>query len=91
MNEDFEQLERAFAQQREAATDFCREFNASLPSRACPKCGEAGHCPGVPCFQCGYTHSVSWAILRDTEHGYDVVSLTDRRNVLASFTVPENL
>ncbi|AOS44348.1 hypothetical protein Verru16b_01409 [Lacunisphaera limnophila] len=36
---------------------------------------------------CGYRHPTSWAIIRDTEWGYEVVALTNRKNVIAKFEV----
>lgn len=89
MTEDREQfLSRAFAQAKAEALGFVASYNASLPSHACPACGDAGHVPGLRCPACGYRHDRSWAILRDTEWGYDVVELTNRRKILARFELP---
>jgi hypothetical protein len=58
-----------------------------LPSDRCPKCLGDGHVPGLTCPACGYRHAVAWAILRDGEWGYEIVSLTNRKHVLARFDV----
>ncbi|WP_145928624.1 hypothetical protein OH491_03690 [Termitidicoccus mucosus] len=58
-----------------------------LPADQCPFCGRPGHVPGLPCPECFHCHEVSWAILQDTEFGYEVVALNDRRQVLARFEV----
>lgn len=82
-----EDLEQEFADAKGQALDFIGAYNAKLPSKACPACNDAGHVPGLRCPCCGYRHPQSWAILRDTEFGYDVVPLTNRREVIASFEV----
>lgn len=87
LDDYLEDLELAFRRERERANEFCARHNAGLPSGACPQCGEPRHLPGIACSRCRYRHPVPWAIIRDTEHGYDVVNLTNSRKVLASFTV----
>lgn len=89
MNDEFELLGRAFAEAKAEALGFVAGYNASLPSKACPECGDLGHVPGLRCPACGYRHDRSWAILRDTEWGYDVVPLTNRKSILASFRIKE--
>lgn len=88
MDNDPEALDGAFAAAKAEALDFLSGYNASLPSHACPGCGDAGHVPGLRCPACGYKHDRAWAILRDTEWGYDVVELTNRRKILARFQLP---
>lgn len=80
-------LETSFAQARVEALEFIKRHNEKLPSEYCPFCGDEGHLPGLPCPACGYRHVVAWAILRDGEFGYDVVTLTDRKTMLARFNV----
>lgn len=75
-----------FARALAAAREFAETHNSSLP-RWCPACGDEGHIPGLLCPGCGYRHRIAWAIVRDTEWGYDVVSIADRRQVLAKFSV----
>lgn len=82
-------LEIEFAEAKVRALDYTRAYNAKLPSKKCPECGDKGHVPGLRCPACGYRHPRAWAILRDTEFGYDVVSLTNRRQVFASFRVAD--
>lgn len=89
MEDDYESLDRAFEGLKAEALSFAEGYNASLPSKECPKCGDAGHVPGLRCAACGYRHERSWAILRDTEWGYEVVWLTNRRKVLATFSLRE--
>ena len=89
MDEEVESLDRAFAAAKEEAVSYATGYNLSLPSRACPQCGDCGHVPGLRCPACGYRHDRSWAIIRDTEWGYDVVWLTNRRKVLASFRIKD--
>ena len=83
-SEDFEQK---FAEAKSRALDYIGAYNAKLPSKACPECNDDGHVPGLRCPCCGYRHPRAWAILRDTEFGYDVVLLTNRKQILASFDV----
>lgn len=80
-------LDYAFIAARKAAREFINEHNRGLPSDFCPKCGDEGHVPGLMCPACGYRHDVPWAILQDTEWGYEVVALTNRRKVFAVFNV----
>lgn len=82
-----EDLEQAFAEAKARALDYIGAYNAKLPSKRCPNCGDEGHVPGLRCPCCGYRHPVAWAILRDSEWGYEVVTLTNRRKVLAEFRV----
>ena len=88
---DFEdnpnQLEGAFRFQKSRALSYIEEYNAALPSKHCPSCHDDGHVPGLCCPACGYRHAVAWAILRDGEWGYEVVSLINRKKVLAEFRV----
>lgn len=86
---DLEKLTVAFAQARTMALDYIGKHNDRLPATACPDCGDDGHVPGLRCPACGYRHDVSWVILRDTEWGYDVVPLNDRRKVVVSFKVQD--
>lgn len=80
-----EKLDAAFKQARTNAVLFIEAYNARLPSRACPSCDDEGHLPGLRCPACGYKHSSTWLILRDTEWGYEAVTLTNRKFIVASF------
>ncbi len=85
-------LESAFRCQKKKALEFIDQFNERLPSQNCPNCGIEGHVPGLPCpaADCGYKHEISWAILLDTEFGYDVVALNDKRGpAFARFNVAD--
>lgn len=84
-------LDSAFRRQKAEALRFIDDFNDKLPAQNCPNCGAEGHVPGLPCHnaECGYKHEVSWAILLDTEFGYEVVALNNRKHVFASFNVPD--
>lgn len=86
MNESLENLERVFAVARSRAAVFVAEHNAPLPKN-CPGCHDSGHVPGLRCPACGYRHRIPWAIIRDTEWGYEVVALTNRRTVFCVFNV----
>jgi len=86
---DFHRLCAAFETQRRCAQEFAAAFNEKLPSDMCPKCTESSHVPGLTCVACGYKHTSAWAIVRDTEFGYDVVALTSRRTIYASFVVED--
>lgn len=88
INDESDRLGRAFSVAKTEALSFITGYNASLPSQACPSCGDEGHVPGLRCAACGYKHDRAWAILRDTEWGYDVVELTNRRKILARFELP---
>ena len=85
----YESLQAAFEKARKESLSFITAYNAKLPTERCPKCGDAGHVPGLRCPACGYRHVIAWAILRDTEWGYEAVPLTNRRTVLKEFRVPE--
>ena len=86
LDDECDQLEEAFHHARHRALAFIKKHNDMLPTD-CPKCREEGHIPGLRCPNCGYLHGTAWAILRDTEYGYDVIPLNDRRRILESFTV----
>ena len=79
--------ERAFGDARRRATLFISKYNEALPRSACPSCGDEGHLPGIKCPACGYRHETAWAILRDTEWGYEVVPLVNRERVIATFEI----
>ncbi len=85
MSEELHRLTLLFALLRRQADEFADRHNARLPSRECPKCLSPGHVPGLRCPECGYRHPQPWAIVRDTEWGYEVVPLTKRRRVIARF------
>lgn len=85
--DDEERLDRAFARAREKAAAFASKRNSKLPAAACPQCSDSGHVPGLRCPSCGYKHSEPWSIVLDTEWGYAVVALTNRRMVFAEFKV----
>lgn len=87
--EEYNRLTAAFALERKNAHAFAAAHNRRLPTRRCPSCkdGVHGHVPGLVCAACGYRHSVSWAYVKDTEHGYDVVGIGRSRRVYASFVV----
>lgn len=82
-------LEKAFADAKTDALDFIKKYNAKLPTESCPKCGDAGHIPGLRCPACGYRHNIAWAILRDSEWGYEVIALTNRKTVVREFRVAD--
>lgn len=86
---DTHYLEREFSRAKHDALAFIERHNDKLPAQRCPSCHAEGHVPGLPCPEatCGYRHDVSWAILLDTEWGYDVVSLNDRKHVVISYNV----
>lgn len=88
-SEDYERLSLAFNQAKEMALDFIDNANRQLPSQSCPQCGIAAHVPGIACPvpECGYVHNEPWLVLKNTEHGVDVVHLTNRKHAVASFNV----
>jgi hypothetical protein len=82
-------LDAEFLIARIEAEEFATQWNAVLPVQHCPNCGATDHCPGLACPDCSYVHPISWSILRDTEFGYEVVSLNNRRNRIAVFQVKQ--
>lgn len=91
MSNENDPLTRAFASAREKARAYAEEYNSCLPAQSCPRCGDVGHVPGLRCPACGYRHPKAWVIVRDTEWGYEVIALTNRRLVLADFPVEPHL
>jgi hypothetical protein len=81
-------LSLAFGAQKAKALRFIEKHNSCLPADLCPHCNEPPHVPGLRCPNCGYIHATSWIILRDTEWGYEAISLRDRHHVVAKFNVP---
>ncbi len=82
-------LSRAFATAKSDALAFIEHHNAELPTESCPTCGVSGHVPGLPCPECSHAYEVSWAILLDSEYGYDAVALNNRKHVFARFNVED--
>lgn len=78
-------LSDAFDKAKKDASAFLSKYNAALPG-VCPSCGEDGHLPGLPCVNCDYVHDVCFAILIDTEWGYEAATLKGRKTV-AVFSV----
>jgi len=87
MDDSLQNLERMFSSARTRALSHANNYNAQLPSAQCPRCKDPGHVPGLRCTNCAYRHPQTWAIIRDTEWGYQVVPLTNRKIVLAEFNV----
>lgn len=85
--DSYDELDRAFKEARKNAVLFIESYNARLPSKACPSCRDAGHLPGIRCPACGYLHGSAWLILRDTEWGYEAITLTNRRGLVAYFPI----
>jgi len=86
LDDECDQLEAAFDRARHLALDFIKDHNAILPTE-CPRCREESHIPGLRCANCGYRHETAWAILRDTEWGYEVIPINDRTAVLKAFNI----
>lgn len=84
---EFKRLSTAFQNAKAEAEVFAEKYNSQLPIEKCPGCGEPDHCPGLACPDCGHVHSVSWAIIKDTEWGYDVVALNNKKLRVAEFRV----
>jgi len=83
-------LDSAFDEAKQKAIAFIEHFNSELPIDACPHCrSEGGHVPGLPCCDCGYVHSVPWAVLRSSEYGWVVVSIGNSRHLIISFDVDD--
>jgi hypothetical protein len=89
MDESLESLEKLFGSARLRAGAYAEKYNSHLPGASCPKCHDLGHVPGLRCHMCGYRHPTSWAIIRDTEWGYEVVALTNRKKVIEKFNVED--
>ena len=85
--ENIDPLELQFAEAKTKTMLFIKEHNDNLPHERCPKCNDDGHVPGIRCAACGYRHKIPWAILRDTEWGYEAIALTDRNSVLVEFKI----
>jgi len=83
----FNHIQSAFMTQKIKAEAFIERYNSALPTERCPGCDTADHCPGLPCPDCNYVYQTSWSILKDTEWGYDVVALNDRKRILVRFNV----
>lgn len=86
LDDECDQLEAAFDRARHQALDFIKDHNAMLPTE-CPRCREESHIPGLRCANCGYRHETAWAILRDTEWGYEVIPINDRTALLKTFNI----
>ena len=86
LDDECAQLEDNFRCARHRALEFIKAHNDKLPTE-CPQCREESHISGLRCPACGYRHAVAWAILRDTEWGYEVVSLNNRTAVLKTFDI----
>lgn len=81
-------LDRAFSIAKAKALGFIECHNGGLKTDSCPTCGLAGHVPGLPCPECSHgSEEVSWAILEDSEFGYNVVALNNRKHIFARFNV----
>jgi len=76
-------LDAAILEQKKQALRFIEHYNEQLPTDHCPVCLCSGHVPGLPCPECSHVHPVSWVILRDSEYGYEVVSLASREVIMA--------
>ena len=85
-----EYWDEAFREQRELAYDYLERHNSALPTQACPGCKKLRHLPGLACPRCGYCHPISVARVRDTEWGYQVVSIGVLNVVFAEFRVEES-
>lgn len=83
----FGKIDLAFREAKRRAETYIEGHNNQLPTAKCPSCQTDGHCPGLACPDCGHVTSVSWAILRDDEFGYEVIALNDRKRIYARFPV----
>lgn len=80
-------LDQAFSLAKAKALGFVEGHNGGLKTDACETCGAVGNIPGLPCPECSHASEVSWAILEDSEFGYNVVALNNRKRVFARFNV----
>lgn len=80
-------LENEFRTARKLACQFVETHNEKLPLEC--QCGCDSTVPGLPCPDCSHVADTPWAILLDTEFGYDVVALGDRNDVIARFNVED--
>lgn len=90
IDEYIARLDAAFLEQKKQALSFIENYNESLPTDHCSECLCSGHVPGLPCPECSYTHPISWAILRSSEYGFEVVTLADRK-VVMSFSIEDGV
>ena len=84
LNEDLDALTAA----RKGAEQFCKTFNAALPSH-CERCGKPVM-PGLPCFSCGLEPAVRRQTVLADEHGYHVVAADAHDQVNARFIAIES-
>ena len=89
MKHSSDYLSDEFADAKAKALRFIESWNDRLPTEACPTCQSSGHVPGLPCPECYHVYPISWSLLLDTEWGYSVVALNNRRHVLANFNIEE--
>jgi hypothetical protein len=82
-----EELDAKFSAAKARAVAFAEAWNSKLPTDECPACRSCGHVPGLPCPECSHVYPVSWGIQVDTEWGYSVVAISNRRQILAEFNV----
>jgi len=90
---DDDYLEHEFRRAKKKALKFIEQFNSKLPTERCPNCrSPGGHVPGIACPEpgCGYIHNISYVLLLDSEWGYDIVSLNNRKHRVTSFNIDED-
>ncbi|HVT30335.1 MAG TPA: hypothetical protein VHE81_20160 [Lacipirellulaceae bacterium] len=80
-------LTRAFEIAKSRAVEEAERRNANL-ERVC-RCGATSYVPGLECQACGHKadRDHAWAVVRDTEFGYDLIPIGSRFEVLATFRV----
>ena len=83
----YDDLERAFSIAKAKALGFIECHNGGLKTDACETCGASGNVPGLPCPECSHASEISWAILMNSEFGYEVVALNNRKHIFAQFNV----
>lgn len=88
-DEEYNRLEKAFRVEKANAEAYAAGHNAKLPRERCPSCQLDQHMPGLACPKCRYRHPVAWAVVRSTEHGYVVISLTPPKRIYATFVIEE--
>lgn len=87
MQADDDFYEKAFFEAKEKALRFIECFNQDLPL-TCETCGSA-NVPGLPCPECSHCHPVPYAILKPGEWGYEVVAISNQRQIIMEFYVDD--
>jgi hypothetical protein len=86
-SEVYDVIESALRIQKRNAGECVLKFNYSLDPRPCPGCGSMPVNFKPQCHVCSLVTPFDGAFFRETEHGYHVITLNNRKVVLDSFLI----